>query len=631
MDRFFKELRRRNVFRVAGVYAVAAWLLTQVSALLEGSLGLPPWFDALVIALLAVGFPLAVLFAWMYELTPEGVKLTANVPESESIAPKTGKKLDFAILGGLLLAIGLVVADRLMPEAPASAAARAPGAGAEEPSSATGSSTQQATLSGPWQSDGVRKDAGAAPAASIAVLPFADLSPASDQAYFSEGIAEEILNVLARIDGLRVASRTSSFQFRKSEAGVPAIARELGVRHIVEGSVRKAGTTVRITAQLIDAETDAHLWSKTFDRPLTTENVFAIQDEIAREIVAALPEGMAKPNVARKADTENLDAYELYLKGHALFVARGKENLMEGMRALEEATRIDPGFARAHAALSAIYSVAPSWRILDRDYRPLAKNAADRALELNPDLSLPYAALGYATRIMIAEGGGTWEESLAHYDNAIARDPKNATAVFWRGIEYHSLGYFDRAIAAYESCLAIDPAYENCRRWMAKAHLCAGRVDEGLRIFEQGLEKGFFNQDNQFAEAYAARGNSAAALALLTESLSEYKPAISPLYRALTDPRFSEADRRAGLEIINAIPDLRNAEAEPFLWLKAYDQIPVYDRGQSLVWWFRGDPVFLKSKERKAIMRAWKLPDYWRKHGFPPQCKPVGKDDFECK
>jgi adenylate cyclase len=215
----------------------------------------------------------------------------------------------------------------------------------------------------------------APPAASIAVLAFSDLSPEGNQAYFSDGIAEEILNVLAHVNGLKVASRTSSFQFRKSDLSVPAIAQKLGVRHILEGSVRKAGNTVRITAQLIDASTDQHEWSQTFDRPLSTANLFAIQDEIAKSIVDHLAAvigsttNVAEP-AARKADTADQDAYELYLKGRSLFLARSKQNLMAAAGILKTAVEKDPKFARAWEMLGAVLVLGKSWDAGDeRDFQ----------------------------------------------------------------------------------------------------------------------------------------------------------------------------------------------------------------------------------------------------------------------
>ncbi len=289
MSNIFSELKRRNVFRVAGVYAVVGWVLAQISTTLEEALGLPAWFDALIVALLLLGLPVAIVFAWAFEMTPNGVVRTESVPEGESITADTGHKLDYAIVAGLILLIAMVVWQK------------------------TGS---DAVVADSAPVDAVAQVADTkADAASIAVLPFADLSPQGDQEYFSDGISEEILNVLVAVDGLEVTSRTSSFQFKGGELGIPAIAKLLNVRHVVEGSVRKSGETIRVTAQLIDAANDKHLWSQTYDRPLSVENIFSIQDEIAKAIVGALSQtlgvGSLEP-VRVSATTSNLSAYELY-------------------------------------------------------------------------------------------------------------------------------------------------------------------------------------------------------------------------------------------------------------------------------------------------------------------------------
>jgi TolB-like protein len=320
MPKLFAELSRRHVFRVSGVYAVVAWLLVQVVIAIKAPLGLPVWTDTMVIVLFAIGFPIALILAWAFEITPEGVKLTANVPEGEDLAPKSGRKLDYAILGGVALIAVLFVAQRLMPPvvrpSPATGTARDAIDAARSQGALSGSVAEEAPSAA--KASDVPKPI---PAASIAVLPFTDLSADKDQEYFSDGVAEEILNVLARIDGLKVASRTSSFQFRGQSVGAPAIAKELGVRHLLEGSVRKAGATIRITAQLIDAQTDAHLWSDDFDRPLTTENIFAIQDDIAKAIVGALHEKLHIDlgGGAGSSSHHRRHAYALFLKGRALF------------------------------------------------------------------------------------------------------------------------------------------------------------------------------------------------------------------------------------------------------------------------------------------------------------------------
>lgn len=218
MQKLIQQLQRRNVFRIAGIYAVVGWLLVQMSAALENAVGLPEWFDGLVVSLLLIGFPVAMIFAWAFEMTPEGVKRTETSDGDHGAAQAVNSKLDYVIMGGLALVAVLIVGDRMVPKA--SVVVEAP------------------VIAGAGDFEGQ----------SIAVLPFEDFSPNKDQAYFADGIAEELLNVLAQVDGLRVASRTSAFSYKGREASIREIAAALDVEHILEGSVRKAGNTLRITA-----------------------------------------------------------------------------------------------------------------------------------------------------------------------------------------------------------------------------------------------------------------------------------------------------------------------------------------------------------------------------------------------
>jgi adenylate cyclase len=470
---------------------------------------------------------------------------------------------------------------------------------------------------------------------SIAVLPFADLSPEHDQQYFSDGIAEEILNVLAHTDVLKVASRTSSFQYRDPKAGAPAIARALGVRHLLEGSVRKAGDRVRVTAQLIDAVADQHLWSEAYDRPLTAENAFAIQEDIANAVVqqltATISVGAAASHVVKvEADTADIAAYELYLRGRALFVLRGGENLEAAAQALEEATRLDPRFARAWETLAMVYGVSESWGMAGRDYQRLALDAADRAQQLNPQLSTPYAVRGTVLYDRIAlDGTDNWQASLANLDEAIARDSKNASAWFWRGLAFVTLGFFDRAMTDIAKCLEIDPAYGYCAKWLAYTHLLAGNDERAFALYERS-GPATFSAAPVFAAAYAARGDRSAARAILVDFYADVPQIAAELDRVLTDHTYSDADRARALALMEKTPPADGRAVARF-HLGDYSGIDSPNSINSLLWWYRGDQRYWRSAERKAHMRRFRLPDYWRAHGFPPQCRPVGAEDFDCR
>ncbi len=367
---FLTELKRRNVIRVGIFYLVSSWVLLQLTDVLSSLLPVPEWTGSLVVLLLALGFVPALLFAWVYEMTPEGLRREQDVDRTESITAGTGKKINTLIVVLLVIAITGLVVDRLVPE------------------------------TGPVEQVVETSDASTTNSAddiSIAVLPFADLSADQDQQYFTDGLSEELLNLLVRVDDLRVASRTSSFAYRNSTLGIPAIAESLNVGHVLEGSVRKDGDRIRITAQLIEAGTDRHFWSENFDRELV--DIFAIQDEISNAIVVALTGGRfgmnEGPSLTVEAATENLDAYELYLKGRQLYINR--ERLDESIRLLHEAvvwTRIcarlgGPGSRRD-------YRAELDCRRYDRSTLAMAVEAANRALELNPNLSTARAMLGLA-------------------------------------------------------------------------------------------------------------------------------------------------------------------------------------------------------------------------------------------
>ena len=599
----FAELKRRNVIRVAVLYLVSSWVLLQLTDVLASLLNVPESAGSIVVMLLLLGFIPVVIFAWVYEMTPEGLKRETDIDRTHSQTPATGKKINTVIVVLLVIAIGGLIADRLIPESSIDV-------------------------------DDVLADSAEAPidALSIAVLPFADLSPGGDQEYFSDGIAEEILNVLVRIEDLKVASRTTSWGFKGQEAlGIPFMAEKMKVRHVLEGSVRKSGDTVRITAQLIDADTDQHLWSETYDRTLTAESVFEVQDDIAKSIVEQLGIIMDADAVvpSHAADTKDINAYELYLEAWQLFVER--RSLPRAIGLFEQAVATDPSFARAWAGLAAIYNVAPGWGIMDRDYSALAREAAETAIQLNPELSLPYAVLALG---LTSDYPVDFERSLALFDDALARNSKNTTAYLWRTIIYLDLGYFDLAERDASQCLEIDPAYEICRSFLALAVLFSGDTERALDIHEAALRNGFYGNSLPFLYLYAATGEERTALIAMAANNAArgVNKATAYQYRALTDPTFDyEAEKtlidqayfRAGA----AEPDWGPTHPDYLFIYRQYDQL--HDSELSY-WWFPYPLEFRNSPHRKRMMREIGLPEYWRKHGFPPQCKPVGKDDFEC-
>jgi len=304
---FFEELKRRNVIRVGIAYVIAAWLLLQVSDLVLGNIAAPGWVIQVIMLLLAIGFPLVVMFAWAFEITPEGIKKEKDVDRSQSIVSQTGRKLDRMIIGVLAVTVVYLLIDKLVLTRPAPA----PEQPVAEVSTTKEGSEPVAQVAGEQASkpgDGKSAPAPAAKEASVAVLPFVNMSGDTDNEYFSDGLTETLLHMLANLPDLQVAARTSSFAFKGKNESIQTIAKALGVAHVLEGSVQKAGDRVRITAQLIRADDGFHVWSQHYDR--TLDDIFAIQDEIAGDVAGALGTSLLGAEVAdlHAVDTTDLDA-----------------------------------------------------------------------------------------------------------------------------------------------------------------------------------------------------------------------------------------------------------------------------------------------------------------------------------
>jgi len=432
----FQELKRRNVFRVGVAYVITAWLLAQVADLALESFGAPEWVMKTVLLLLLIGFPLALIFAWAFEKTPEGIKLEKNVDRSQSITGATGRKLNYAITALLVVAVVVLLAERLAfdgGDTPGTDSAKQAG------DSAAGSET-------PAGKDG---------RISIAVLPFVNMSDDPGNEYFSDGISEELLNILAGMEGLQVTSRTSSFAFKGKDVDVPTVARQLGVEHVLEGSVRKAGEQVRITAQLIEVSTDSHLWSDTYTRKL--DDVFAIQDEISRAIAEALKltlVGAGQKSGARRADTA---AYDAYLQGRFEMNRRTGPALKRAMAHLERALEIDPNYAPAHAALGDTMILLASENYGDlEDAVAFARGRPyiERALALDPDLAEAHASMGlYLSEI------GRFRDAEIALRHAIDLNPGYSQAYLWLGGTLDNLGQYEESYRMYQRGAQIDPLH----------------------------------------------------------------------------------------------------------------------------------------------------------------------------
>jgi TolB-like protein len=600
---FFAELKRRNVFRVGIAYVIVTWLALQVADVVLNNIAAPDWVFKTIMLVLAIGLPVVLVFAWAFELTPEGLKREKDVDRTESIAPRTGRKLNTAILVLVVIAVAYLLIDRMQEPATPPAASSPPAVAATPAPVAPA------------------ENAGHEP--SIAVLPFVNMSADAEQAYFSDGVSEELLNLLVRVEGLQVASRTSSFTYRGENLNIPQIARELKVDHVLEGSVRKAGNRVRITAQLIDATSDRHLWSETFDRELT--DIFAIQDEIANAIVAALREalGIGLQSVAVKAATDNLDAYQLYLKARGLFIAR--QNLDDSIRLFEQAIELDPQFAQAWEGLAAVHSVAGDWLAGDGvDHLSLADQAANQALAIDPDLSMPYAVIG---------GNGVWNGkgyaySVEGLGTAIEKDPKNATAWLWRGLLFKEMGYMERAIADFRACLEIDPAYLNCKQHTAEALLNMGREEQALLLLEETVAENFYSTTAVFVPYFVEHGQRLTALMLASATIRLPYAPVKDWINLLENPGKDPAPAVARWQAWATDSGLDLCDKREIAIV--FRQYQCLGKAVDLsVMWYPSSAGFRKTPAFKDLVKSHLL-DYWRRNGFPPQCGPVGEEDFDC-
>ena len=470
------ELKRRNVVKVAVAYAIVAWLLVQVVVSVEAPLRLPDWTDTLVIVFLSIGFVVAVFVAWAYELTPEGIKQTKSIPLSESVSKVTGRKLDFAIIAFLALALGFVVVDNyVMPE-----------------SSESNVQTGDVLPS------------------SIAVLPFENLSPNADDAFFAAGLHEEVLNQLAKLGDLSVISRTSVLRYTDSGLSIPEIARELNVGTVMEGSVRYASDRVRITLQLIDAETDEHLWSETYDRDFA--DIFAIETDIAMNIANAMEVEFSLEEQAsiEQAATSSTEAYELYLRAISFVpnpIFGSQDEVSKARALLDQAIAIDPNFALAFVRRSGVHRGAGALRSRQQDL--------ETAIELDSSLGFAYALAGELYGI-------SWrfsDASVAH-ELAVESSP-NDPEVLSRYAWVHSLrGEHAEAVRLASRAVELDPRNPLFLEWLAHAYLFSGDSSQASAALQQAIDI-----DPAYGPAYltlgrieAGRGNQAAAIDYLSQA-----------------------------------------------------------------------------------------------------------------
>jgi len=498
---FFNELKRRNVFRVGFAYAVVGWLVAQVADLALENFGAPGWVMKTVLFFLLLGFVLSLFIAWAYELTPEGIKRAQDVDPDQSITHATGRKLDRLVIVVLLLAVGLLLFDRFRTDSPATlptpvvtATEDTPLPAPQNPGSAvTGEKSPQKTVAKTDEP-------------SVAVLPFVNMSSDPEQEYFSDGISEEILNVLTRIPNLKVAARTSSFQFKGKNLDIADIGRQLQVNHLLEGSVRKSGNTLRITAQLIETATGFHLWSETFDR--NPEDVFAIQDEIAAAIATQL-RTLLSDDLGSSSTPVDLQAYELYLKGRGLVARRREADLFEGIDSLKAAIEIEPAYAPSMATLAKAYAVLPwfSSRIPAGEAREQARQWANRALEIEPQNieAMAVLAIVYSEIDLNFNGAQEWLEK------ALKLNPGNVAANNFMGDLYTRTGNIPMALKYESRAAELDPLGPVQLTDLANVNMLQGEYDKVIQLANRALvlDPDFTHAHQHLANAFFVLGDAA--------------------------------------------------------------------------------------------------------------------------
>ena len=610
---FITELKRRNVFKVGIAYLVSSWLLIQVADILLESIGAPAWVLQTIFVLLGVGFFIAMFFAWAFELTPEGIKKEKDVDRSQSITTVTSQKLNNLIIGVLVLALAYFAIDKFIPEK-----------GSEPFSHAANQTT-----------DAIEKRALIPVEKSIVVLPFVNMSNDPEQEFFSDGLSEELLNVLAQIKDLRVISRTSAFAFKGKDVDIPTIAEQLNVTHVLEGSVRKAGNDVRITAQLIEVSTDSHLWSDAYNRKL--ENVFEIQEEISKAIAAELQVTLGTTAKTGKP-ADNLEAWQLFLRGRHLYQNRGVAQVARAVELLKQAVELEPDLAEAWANLAAAnlvygYNLEEGFEAFYRD----GQQAALRAIEIDPDNGFAHAVLG-----LLHTSERAWDEAMQEYELAIRLNPNETNSLLWKGIALMSLGYIDQAIVMFLKAERLDPIFTNVHNWLALAYSMKGNTEIMRRHREKirRLDPDFVGFSLTNYELYS--GNLDAAEALMrAEDIKRTGSdvLVEAMFSALRDP----GRKDDAVKTLLANEQLaEQGDLTPYLWkIGAVKETLANKREQRrkgrtlrtanslIIFWDAFNRTQLSDPAMPAFFEANGMVDYWRKHGDPDYCRVDGAS-VEC-
>jgi len=540
---FFAELKRRNVYKVAVAYAVAGWALAQGIAQVFPVFDVQNWIVRLIVLLIVIGFPIALVLAWAFEITPEGVKRTEDVDPAVQRSKKSHIWI-YIVIVGALLSIGLFMLGRYGFR------------------NATSSSNE-------------------VPAKSIAVLPFGNLSRDPDNEYFAAGIQDEIITRLAQISDLKVISCTSTQRYKGSGQNLRQIANELGVTNIVEGSVQKANDRVHVNVQLLNALTDSHLWADTFDRKLT--DVFGVESEIAKTIADTLRAKLTGREAATLSarPTENSAAHELYLKGRFFWNKRDTNDLEKALTYFQQAAKEDPNYALAWSGTADVYVLLPLFGGANpADAYPKAKEAANKAIALDPNLAEPHAALGLVANIFDFD----FSLSLREFEKAISLNSNYATAHHWLGNSIlEGIGDFDRSIAELKRAIELDPLSIAINVDLGVSYYFAGLYQEGIAQTRKALDL-----DPNSHYAHYSLGQLLEVSGDLPGAIAEYKKSVAldndPYPLALLGHAQALSGNRDGaLQILRQLQ-----EAAQTRYVPAYSVGLVYlglgDKNQALDW-----------------------------------------------
>ncbi|GMR14756.1 MAG: hypothetical protein BMS9Abin30_0363 [Gammaproteobacteria bacterium] len=597
---FFDELKRRNVFRVGIAYAVVAWVLLQAIDFALDIISAPNWVMQVFFIAGAAGLPLVLIFSWIFEMTPEGIKRESEIDRSDSITHGTGRKLDRTIIIFLSLAVVLLLTDKFILNE-------------DKPSSPVNNAELAKTVDTPPGSD----------VQSIAVLPFVNMSSDPEQEYFSDGLAEELLNRLAQNPRLQVAARTSAFQFKGKNLDIGNIGQQLKVANVLEGSVRKSGNRLRITAQLVRVDNGFHLWSQTYDREI--DDVFAIQDDISTAITQALEVELgvqAKP--ASEQPTESVEAYQLYLKARHLLAKRGGDNLIEATRLFKQAIELDQQFAQAWSGLAFTYALLPAYslKVTAREASQSALEAAQTAIRIDPDNAEAYT--------MMARVQGTFGRDIStareNFEKSYQLAPNNADIVNLYGDFLTRIGDFKSAELMEQRATEMDPLAAVHYSDLAFLYIIQNRYEEALVPARNAarLAPDSYDRQDALITAQIMTGDYAAARQLINFVASELAADVGYVNSWWCMYYYQQGDRdnlRLKLDERNRLSESSNGyfpNVHTAFYTLALDGVDAalplleksYQKKESMLGW----PEFFYLPEQISDNPDWRA--FWQKPGL---------------